>query len=166
VEKNPNAIVTLTCLIKSMWPDKEIELIADDMRKVDLNEKADILVSELLGSFGDNELSPECLDGVQHFLKPTGVSIPSNSISYIRPIQSKRNYLNLTKNFPDHIRPFREQNCDILEVSWVTLLGSVYYIDEPKELFKFVHPNKDDPIDNTRYGKLEFHAEIDCLLHG
>jgi len=26
-------------------------------------------VSELLGSFGDNELSPECLDGAQRFLK-------------------------------------------------------------------------------------------------
>jgi hypothetical protein len=26
---------------------------------------ADIMVSELLGSFGDNELSPECLDGAQ-----------------------------------------------------------------------------------------------------
>lgn len=31
--------------------------------------QADILVSELLGSFGDNELSPECLDGAQRFLK-------------------------------------------------------------------------------------------------
>ena len=26
-------------------------------------------MSELLGSFGDNELSPECLDGVEHVLK-------------------------------------------------------------------------------------------------
>jgi protein arginine N-methyltransferase 5 len=26
-------------------------------------------VSELLGSFGDNELSPECLDGAQKFIK-------------------------------------------------------------------------------------------------
>lgn len=25
--------------------------------------QADLIVSELLGSFGDNELSPECLDG-------------------------------------------------------------------------------------------------------
>jgi protein arginine N-methyltransferase 5 len=33
-------------------------------------EPADILVSELLGSFGDNELSPECLDGAQRFLAP------------------------------------------------------------------------------------------------
>jgi protein arginine N-methyltransferase 5 len=29
------------------------------------DDKADIMVSELLGSFGDNELSPECLDGAQ-----------------------------------------------------------------------------------------------------
>ena len=32
--------------------------------------KIDILISELLGSFADNELSPECLDGVQHLLNP------------------------------------------------------------------------------------------------
>lgn len=35
------------------------------------------MVSELLGSFSDNELSPECLDGAQYFLQgntthPTG----------------------------------------------------------------------------------------------
>jgi hypothetical protein len=42
------------------------------------NLRGDIVVSELLGSFGDNELSPECLDGVQAcgILKDTCVSIP------------------------------------------------------------------------------------------
>lgn len=44
-------------------------VIFGDMRKVDVPEKADILVSELLGSFGDNEASPECLDGAMRFLK-------------------------------------------------------------------------------------------------
>ena len=39
------------------------------MRTLDVPEKADILISELLGSFGDNELSPECLDGAMRFLK-------------------------------------------------------------------------------------------------
>jgi len=39
------------------------------MRIIEVPEKADILVSELLGSFGDNELSPECLDGAMRFLK-------------------------------------------------------------------------------------------------
>jgi len=36
------------------------------------------LVSELLGSFGDNEVSLEYLDGAQRFLKPDGISIPSS----------------------------------------------------------------------------------------
>lgn len=44
-------------------------LLFGDMRSVEIPEKADILVSELLGSFGDNELSPECLDGAMRFLK-------------------------------------------------------------------------------------------------
>jgi hypothetical protein len=39
------------------------------MRSIVLPEPADIIVSELLGSFGDNELSPECLDGAMRFLK-------------------------------------------------------------------------------------------------
>ncbi len=30
----------------------------------------------MLGSFGDNELSPECLDGAQTFLHDDGISVP------------------------------------------------------------------------------------------
>ena len=48
---------------------------------------SDILVSELLGSFSDNELSPECLDGAQKFLKPDGVSIPCEYTSFVAPLQ-------------------------------------------------------------------------------
>jgi hypothetical protein len=40
-----------------------VTLVSADMRHWQAPEQADILVSELLGSFGDNELSPECLDG-------------------------------------------------------------------------------------------------------
>lgn len=46
-----------------------MELVFADMRRWKPSKKCDILVSELLGSFGDNELSPECLDGAQKFLK-------------------------------------------------------------------------------------------------
>lgn len=53
-------------------------------------KKPDIIVSELLGSFADNELSPECLDGVTSILKPTTISIPQSYRSYIAPIQSLR----------------------------------------------------------------------------
>ena len=53
--------------------------------------QADILVSELLGSFGDNELSPECLDGAQKFLRfPHGVSIPYEYTSWVAPVSSSK----------------------------------------------------------------------------
>lgn len=50
------------------WGER-VTVISSDMREWDAPEKADILVSELLGSFSDNELSPECLDGAQRYLK-------------------------------------------------------------------------------------------------
>ena len=51
-----------------MWGNM-VEVVSCDMRVWNAPQKADILISELLGSFGDNELSPECLDGAQRFLK-------------------------------------------------------------------------------------------------
>jgi len=51
-----------------MWGD-QVTIVSTDMREWQAPEKADIIISELLGSFGDNELSPECLDGVTKFLK-------------------------------------------------------------------------------------------------
>lgn len=51
----------------------------------------DILVSELLGSFGDNELSPECLDGVTHLLNPVhGISIPASYSAHLTPISAPK----------------------------------------------------------------------------
>ena len=64
--------------------------MAADMRLWQAPEPADVLVSELLGSFGDNELSPECLDGAQQFLAPGGISIPAASTSQLCPITAAK----------------------------------------------------------------------------
>jgi protein arginine N-methyltransferase 5 len=55
-------------LKKDLWGDK-VDVISSDMRDFKGTIKADIIVSELLGSFGCNELSPECLYGAQGLLK-------------------------------------------------------------------------------------------------
>ncbi|CAI5741641.1 unnamed protein product [Peronospora destructor] len=44
----------------------------------------------LLGSFGDNELSPECLDGAQDFCRVDGVSIPRVYTSFVTPVMSSK----------------------------------------------------------------------------
>lgn len=70
LEKNINAIVGLREKVALEWGEDVVEVQTGDMRKIKPpKEKADMIVSELLGSFGDNELSPECLDGAQRFLK-------------------------------------------------------------------------------------------------
>ncbi|KAH7644175.1 arginine n-methyltransferase 5-like protein [Dermatophagoides farinae] len=68
VEKNPNAIITLEMLKDLKWggylglSHGYVEIVSSDMRYWSAPERADLIISELLGSFGDNELSPECLD--------------------------------------------------------------------------------------------------------
>lgn len=57
-----------------------VTIVDSDMREWKAPEEADIIVSELLGSFGDNELSPECLDGAQKFLKGNHTSVTISSI--------------------------------------------------------------------------------------
>jgi len=67
IEKNPNAYVHLLRHNRDTW-NGQVTVIKSDMRSWNPPFAVDILISELLGSFGDNELSPECLDGVQRVL--------------------------------------------------------------------------------------------------
>lgn len=76
LDKNPNAIVTLRNMIVDENLEDRVTLFAGDMRKLDADLKGDILMSELLGSFGDNELSPECLNPTEKFLKEGGIYLP------------------------------------------------------------------------------------------
>lgn len=158
IEKNPQAVLTLRCLKKELWKEK-VTVISGDMRYFDPPEKADILVSELLGSFGDNELSPECLDGAQRFLKEDGISIPCSYQSYLGPIQSHKLHsdLNLT---------VRENNKNPFEMSYIVRLHNVVMPASPQPLFSFVHPNKDAEIDNSRYKILKFNIDYNYVLHG
>lgn len=97
VEKNPSAVVYLQSLASydERWRNV-VTVVHSDMRDLDLasvgGAQADIVVSELLGSFGDNELSPECLDGLLDtgIWKESTVSIPSSYTAYLAPLSSMK----------------------------------------------------------------------------
>ncbi|PNF42601.1 Protein arginine N-methyltransferase 5 [Cryptotermes secundus] len=160
VEKNPNAVVTLQAQQEEFWGD-QVTVVSCDMRDWNSPEKADILVSELLGSFGDNELSPECLDGAQKFLKDDGISIPCSYTSYLCPVQSSKLY--------NEVRLCKEKDKHALnhfETPYVVHLQNRFQLAPTQPLFTFFHPNKDAVRDNTRYKCLSFKISQNCVLHG
>lgn len=177
LEKNPNAYVTLQHRKQTEWGD-DVELVFGDMRTSQLPEKVDILVSELLGSFGDNELSPECLDGAMRFLKADGVSIPASYTAHIAPLSSSKLF-NETRTLKDikasetpYVVMFHAVN--ILSGEGGGLSGNC----GPKiqECWEFEHPRRDAVLDgqglpptnthNARSTKLTFHIPHAGMLHG
>jgi len=155
VEKNPNAVVTLRHRKATEGWDP-VEIVSCDMRFWEAPAKADIMVSELLGSFGDNELSPECLDGAQSFLAQDGVSVPQRYVSSLRPVTSTKLW-NDVKNYNDLAH---------FETAYVVKFHQAFYpTRSTKECFRFEHPNWDKAT-NDRYTELEFEIEVDALVHG
>ncbi|XP_031102890.1 protein arginine N-methyltransferase 1.5 isoform X1 [Ipomoea triloba] len=159
VEKNPNAIVTLHSLVRLEGWEQIVTIVSSDMRCWDAPEKADILVSELLGSFGDNELSPECLDGAERFLKPDGVSIPTSYTSFIQPVTASKLY-NDIKSHKDIVH---------FETAYVVKLHRVARLATPQPVFTFTHPEHSTNKNNNRYKKLRFEIPVDtgsAMVHG
>jgi protein arginine N-methyltransferase 5 len=160
VEKNPNAMVHLSALWHSLpqW-QAAVQLVGHDMRTWEAPAAADIMVSELLGSFGDNELSPECLDGAQRFLAPGGISIPQSYTSYLVPVTAAK----LWNDIRAH------NDVAHLETPYVVNLHRCAPLADILECFTFEHPNQQQPIDNSRTARLHFSRPADApgaLCHG
>ncbi|KAG4218228.1 hypothetical protein PC116_g33292, partial [Phytophthora cactorum] len=104
--------------------------------------KVDILVSELLGSFGDNELSPECLDGIQHVLAPEfGISIPASYTAHVSPISTPRIHADIKQ------RAGSSLSSDAFDTPWVVRLFALDFVaervpDRPRfqQAWEFAHP--------------------------
>ncbi|WWC58407.1 uncharacterized protein I303_100947 [Kwoniella dejecticola CBS 10117] len=178
VEKNANAFITLQERKAIEWGD-QVEIFFGDMRNVDVPEKCDIMVSELLGSFGDNELSPECLDGAMRFMKPTGISIPTSYTAHVAPISS-------SKLFHDVHQPSRPAGAT--ETPYVVMMSQVNLIsgdgggvsgrcgEKVQQCWQFEHPRRDLILDasgapltnthNTRSSRHVFHIPHAATLHG
>ncbi|PBP23263.1 protein arginine N-methyltransferase HSL7 [Diplocarpon rosae] len=162
VEKNPNAYVLLQRHNEEDW-DRAVNIVKSDMRAwkgplrsatgpigqgittsnsgpASPHGKVDIIVSELLGSFADNELSPECLDGVQHVLAPQhGISIPSSYTAHLTPILAPRLHSDISHR--------AVTDATATETPYVVMLHAIDYLattvpEHPRfqRAWEFVHP--------------------------
>ena len=136
--------MTLLTQKDESWGDK-VEVVSSDMREWKSGGvKADIVVSELLGSFGDNELSPECLYDAQHLFKDDAISIPSSYTSFVGPLQSAKLYQEVRSSADS------EKNSHAhYETPYVVHLQNRTELAKPQPLFTFEHPLP-GLIDNNR----------------
>ncbi|XP_053601110.1 protein arginine N-methyltransferase 5 isoform X1 [Plodia interpunctella] len=177
VEKNPCAVVVLAAQTREVWRGRDVVVVPGDMRQLNLSPKADIIVSELLGSWGDNELSPECLDGANGLLKPGGISIPCRYNSYVAPISSPRLWA-AAKVASTGAANSKDKN---LETLWVVYMQNKHDIADTKLLFTFDHPAKSVQdsdgqeisdfrglllTDNRRSATLSWQVAQDNVMHG
>ena len=167
IEKNCNAMNTLNYLKNNYWnkyDHVDVEITCVDMREFNPTTKADVIVSELLGSLGDNELSPECLDGLWKCSKSDTISIPQTYTSFIAPIMSYKLHSRTLLN-RDPSKPIYAA----YENQYVVYLKNFYLIDKPKQLFTFdhfdmtIHPTKKD---NQRFKTLNFKSKLPAICHG
>ena len=157
VEKNPNAYVYLLRRNETEWGGRVTvvktdmrawkgPLISDSPETGPVYGKVDILISELLGSFGDNELSPECLDGIQHVMaKPHGISIPSSYTAHFSPISTPKLYADILTRVPLEPTAF--------DTPWVVRLFALDFVSQKvpghgqiQQAWEFVHPIPEDTL--------------------
>ncbi|KAF3217196.1 methyltransferase protein [Orbilia oligospora] len=150
IEKNPNAYTHLMKMNRDVWGGA-VTLVKTDMRKWEPpNTYVHILVSELLGSFADNELSPECLDGVQRVLHPTvGINIPQSYTAHYTPIMAPKIHGDLLS------RATSSNSVDIYEVPYVVMLTAIDFLSqnnngEPNihQAWEFKHPVPENELEH------------------
>lgn len=93
LEKNANCIPGLLFLKENLGFSNIIiinQTTFDFEKSYKGNEKFDLIISEMLGSFGDNELSPECLKPLEKLLSKNGVFIPQKYESCISLVSCQK----------------------------------------------------------------------------
>eukprot|EP00929_Paragymnodinium_shiwhaense_P014975 TRINITY_DN122990_c0_g1_i1.p1 TRINITY_DN122990_c0_g1~~TRINITY_DN122990_c0_g1_i1.p1 ORF type:complete len:402 (-),score=97.01 TRINITY_DN122990_c0_g1_i1:91-1296(-) len=158
IEKNVEAAKLATQTVQKEGLQDKIQVIQGDAMQVEVPEKADLIVSELIGSIASQEgLTPIIVDANKRFLKPGGSMIPSRSQTFIAPVKytehrimdfaKKRGVLSRGKAAPGTLQPLR-------------LRGStkdLIFLAEPQLLEDFEYANPGDSA-----GKIDrqLHFEI------
>ena len=181
LEKNPHAVRTLKAFAANdaNWAGRVTVIQGNARTYVPLTKKFDAIVSELLGSFGDNELSPECLDKVVNrtWLREGGISIPERYTSFAQPISAATLWRDARRAAtigappgppPALISPGAPPPARGLETPFVVKLHSHAPLAPALPCFHFQHI-LDSPLeDKNRHIRLEFKAplDIDVVVHG
>ncbi|KNH07492.1 protein arginine N-methyltransferase 5-like protein [Perkinsela sp. CCAP 1560/4] len=143
-------------------------VIQHDFRKWKPDRTFDLAISELLGSFGCNEASPECLvDTLPEYLGKRGLSIPQRYTSYLAPVQAAKTHESLLQ------MSAKSKDPSVFERLHVVNLRDAHFLGKPVACFEFDHgkrqvePHSDMHNEGcSKFCSLTFIATEEGVLHG
>jgi len=158
IEKNKHAVLTLRAMAAREGWGPTVEIVPNDVRTWQPPILANIMVSELLGSFACNELSPECVQGAMRLMcpPPRGVCIPYQYSNTLCPVQSENVYASVAAL----------HDASKFDSPYVVYLHSALYLAAPQECFVFHHNGPQDLPDFDRDKTIAFPILYDGLVHG
>ena len=169
VEKNVWAHQTLRKKLFTHWQadnaNTSFSLHKADIRCWKPEEPVDLTISELLGSFGCNEASPECLTArMQGIQSIDGMQIPAQYGSYLSPIQSGKAYEAILQ------MSTKSKNANAFERIHIVNFRDAHFLSDPQYCFGFDHTDSAScavsDSAHDRYTSLQFIIQQDGILHG
>uniref|UniRef100_A0A914ZAG4 Protein arginine N-methyltransferase n=1 Tax=Panagrolaimus superbus TaxID=310955 RepID=A0A914ZAG4_9BILA len=183
VEKNPHAVMSMSYKNESLW-HRKVRIIEGDMRFV-LNDenlpKADIIVSELLGSFGDNELAPECWQSSLPILKESTECIPFQFGTFAAPICSPKIRDQLRDSFVSVFDKERAVSAKFDKETgrfnywrpknwydhvFVCPMKRFYEVAPPQHIAQFKFPKLNEDLSNDRHTVVKYDIKHSCEING
>jgi len=139
IDLNPDILaLAVNMMIKHKFSDRFIAInkISYD---VILPERADVLMSEIIGNIADNEdFQPILSDGIRRFLKPGGKCLPRDTCAYIVPITATKAHSAIKKREVKTLNP-NYQLDKLMRGKNISNPFNLYYdtlIEKPAQLSK------------------------------
>jgi protein arginine N-methyltransferase 1 len=172
VELNKNRIPQAKGRIDKAGYSDRFEIFNDISYDVELPEKVDVIISEILGNLADNEdMTPTLIDARKRFLKEDGIILPKKVKTYLVPVSSEKAH-----------RQVKEMKCkginegyglkDLLnkldiknkfDLYYDCVLSSSLYLGEPQIVQEF---NFDGSDESTYSVKTKYKVTKDDLFTG
>lgn len=174
IEKNSNVIIYLNQKNSQLW-NNNVNIFNMDARNYQNHEDLinnyhqpfDMIISELIGSFGCNELMPECIDSVSSsdLCHENCIFIPQRLNSYISPVYSPHLWKLASKMSVDKLYvpmiPEMEYLTDEPELIW-SFTSKVINRGKSSNQIYHLSSNKQ----NSRQSRVAISPQRKGLIHG
>lgn len=174
IEKFSGPVISLQACQRVELDWDIIQIVHADVRYWEPEVPTNLIISELLGSFGDNELSPECLKPLEtnpKVLAPGGIIIPQSYTSYVSPVfcpllwqRARDSPFAGTQGAKLDSNPSNSPNIIDLDIPRVVKLNQAQILASPQPVWTFSHPNPKNAV--YRQSKTIFDVNAQSRVYG